>query len=489
MATTQQVAASEENDASSKVFTVNDIQTLIDNQLLHKSQLDQNLENNKLEQRLILVTDQNGDKIILIQSPTVGADSQPLRLNSSLGGESSLNSLSLTAATSSATMVQASAVANIVDTSAIADKQLALYDSESDTEFLLSNPAISNLNEDEENEKDEEISRIQLQHKHRQQSLMLQLERLREKHRQTRTENEEDAEAEQPSDDSFWEFNIDEINEYEQQKSNHKPNRQHVKKKSVPLEKFYCEAKWYPSFCNNLEKAHNYVRRRSENVEQLSKYFPNASYAFESRCAELKKHLKKLELNLERFQNVLGKDLNFVENKLKNFFQDYHLEQFSAVIEDEDRKDLEESLDNQFFSNIVNSNSNQPTASPSKASFASSSQLNHHHNCSSVASTSNSHRNSLRNSSFIPSKIELITPMSISITPAEQQHDEIDPVPEIRDVRCDASLEEMGNWYSNNVNLSKPSSYASNVSIKTKKANVRRTKEAQLKPAKQQKRS
>lgn len=481
MATTQPVTESEENDES-KVFTVDDIQTLMNNQLLHKSQLDQNLENNKLEQQHLILLTQNGDKIILIQNPTVAADSQPIRLNSSLGGESSLNSLGL-AATSSAMVVEASA--NNVDA---ADKHLTMYDSESDTEFLLSNPISASLNEDEEAEKDEEISRIQLQHKHRQQSLMLQLERLREKHRQNhRAENEEEADGDQPSDDSFWEFNIDEINEYEQQKSNHKSNKPHVKKKSVPLEKFYCEAKWYPSFCNNLEKAHNYVRRRSENIEQLSKYFPSSSSEFESRCSELKKHLKKLELNLERFQNVLGKDLNFVESKLKNFFQDYHLEQFSAGIEDEDRKDLEESLDNQFFNKLVNSNSHQSTGSPRKSSFASPSQLNHlHHNCSASA---NSHRNSFRNSSFIPSKIELITPMSISITPTEQQHDEIDPVPEIRDVRCDASLEEMGNWYSNNVNLSKPPSFASNVSIKTKKANVRRTKEAQLKPAKQPKRS
>ena len=85
--------------------------------------------------------------------------------------------------------------------------------------------------------------------------------------------------------------------------------------------------------------------------------------------------------------------------------------------------------------------------------------------------------------------MELITPMSISIsvTPAEQ-HDEIDPVPEIRDVRCDASLEEMDDWYSNNVNLNK-APFASNVSIKAKKANVRRTKDEHSKPSKQPKRS
>lgn len=481
----------ESEEESSKVFTVSDIQTLMDNQL-HKSQLDQNLENKLEQQHLILVT-QNGDKIILIQNPSVTADSnQPLQLNStSLGGD---NVLSLNAASSSSTAV-VEANASSVDRLAITDKphHLNSYDSESDTEFLLSNPAISN--DDEENEKDEEISRIQLHHKHRQQSLMLQLERLREKHKQnSRPENAEEPEGEQPGDDGFWDFNIDEINEYEQQKSNHKSNKPHVKKKSVPLEKFYCEAKWYPSFCNNLEKAHNYVRRRSENIEQLSKYFPIASFAFENRCAELKKHLKKLELNLERFQNVLGKDLNFVESKLKNFFHDYHLESFSAVIEDEDRKDLEESPDGQnaFFNHLVNTNylNGQPTASSSK-SFASSSQLNHHPNCS-AAAAGQSYRSGCKNSSFISSKIEpleLITPMSISIsiTPAEQ-HDEIDPVPEIRDVRCDASLEEMGDWYSNNVNLNKPP-YASNVSIKAKKANIRRTKDDHSKPAKQPKRS
>lgn len=470
MATSHPIVDNEEE--SNKVVTMNDIQTL-----LNKSQLDQNV--------LLVKCVPAGENFLLIHNSSVAtADSQAQLNSSNLTVDNSLSAIS-----GSTTVIEASAVGNNVNRSTIANKHL--YDFEEDTEFLLSNPSDSNLNDDEENEKDDEISRIQLHHKHRQQSLMLQLERLREKHKQSRPDNDEDAKTEQPSDDSFWDFNIDEINEYEQQKSNHKSNKPHIKKKSVPLEKFYCEAKWYPSFCNNLEKAHNYVKRRTENIEQLSKYFPIASYAFESRCAELKKHLKKLELNLERFQNVLGKDLNFVENKLKNFFQDYHLEQFSAVIEDEDQKDLEEPLDNQLFKHhIVNNslNNGQPAASPIKSSFApsfaSSSQLNHH-NCSSSASNSRSSKSL----SFKSSKMELITPMSISITPAEQQHDEIDPVPEIRDVRCDASLEELGgDWYSNNVNLSKPP-YASNVSIKAKKTNIRRTKEEPFKQVKHQKRS
>lgn len=446
---------------SNKVFTVNDIQTLMNNQSLHKSQLDQNLDQtNKLDQQqyLILVK-QNGDKIILIQNPSV-ADNQ-LQINSTSSSNLNVDPIE--------------EINHTIDTViSNQDKELSLNSSQAETdEFLLSN----NQENLDDNEIDPELSRIQLQHKQRQKSLMLQLERLKEKHRQK--EFADNNEEEKSTEDDTWEFNIDETNEYEKQRSNHK-TKQYAKKKSIPIEKFCCEAKWFPSFCNDLEKAHNYVKRRSENVEQLSKYFPIASYAFESRCAELKKHLKKLELNLERFQNVLGKDLHFVENKLKNFFQDYHLEQFSAVIEDEDEKDLKQSLDNHLMFNNSYGSSNLSN---------NRSMISNNQNKSQHLLNSNSHKNNSKNSSVFASssKLELITPMSISITPTEQQQDEIDPVLEIRDVRCDASLEELGKYYSNNVNLKK--STTTPVSIRTKRVNRKSKDESDFRNKHQKKSS
>ena len=295
-----------------KVFTVNDIQTLMNNQL-HKSQLDrQNLEKNKLEQQqhLILVT-QNGDKIILIQNPSV-TDNQAAAASVQLANNNTNHHHQLN---------------NTIDTSSndkqLIDKELDNQEelnnsSTNDDDFLIQQQTMHHqqqqqqINEDinlikerdELKEKEDNFNRIQMQHKQRQQSLMLQLERLKEKHRHARLDNEDEEEEDLQTtatttveDDNFWEFNVDETNEYEKQRSNHKSlassTKQYAKKKSIPIEKFYCEAKWWPLFCNNLEKAHNYVRRRSENIEQLSKYFPTASYAFESKCTELKKAPKK----------------------------------------------------------------------------------------------------------------------------------------------------------------------------------------------------
>lgn len=434
-----------END---KAFTVNDIQALMDNQLLHKSQLDQNLENNKLEQQqhLILVT-QNGDKIILIQNPTVN-DNQ-LHIQNNLNATNSNDHLP-------------SHTNRIIEPVLSNDNQENNFNSNLNSTInsnkLINHPeSDSNLNnqtsnehvvegkeDDDESRPVEEVNRIQMQHKIRQQSLMLHFERLKEKfklnNRQEVDDSEQQASSSLNEDDHFWEFSADEPNKYEMQRSNYKP-KTNVKRKSVPIEQFYCEAKWYPSFCNNLEKAHNHLKRRSENIDQLSKYFPTASYTFDSRCTELRNLLNKLELNLERFQNVMGRDLHFIEEKLKTFFQDYHLEQFESEIEEQDRKDLEQNSDihNNYYHNSIN------------------------HNNQSSLGLKNKMVQSL-------SKMELITPSSISITPTDREIDEIDPVPEIRDIQNDISLEEMGSkWYSNNINLNK-SFQPVFINIRTKKS-------------------
>ena len=465
---TDDQSAEENDDGGSKVFTVNDIQTLMDNQLLHKSQLDQNLENNKLEQQHLILVTQNGDKIILIQNPSV-ADNQSVQLNTAPAIQPPTTTVRRPEENTNVT--------NLNRTESINDKQLVPLS----TASVDNEPMADNETNDEAEDKVEELTRIQLQHRTRQQSLMLQLERLKEKHNKNSRTDDDEPNASTTEEDNFWEF--DETNEYEKQKSSHKSSKQNAKKKSIPIEKFYCEAKWYISTCNNLEKAHNYVRRRSENVEQLSKYFPTASYAFESRCAELRKHLKKLELNLERFQNVLGKDLHFVENKLKNFFQDYHLEQFQAEIEEEDMKDLDPccSENHHLYSNHLGSNC---------SSFTNQCDTHLHQPVISNCKNSTNSFSKL----FTSSKMELITPSSISITPTNEYSDEIEPVPEIRDVNCDVSLEEMGKWYySNNSTLNKSYPPSVSINIKTKKTYNRkssnRDNDTDSKATKHQKRS
>ncbi|XP_053214792.1 uncharacterized protein LOC128398011 [Panonychus citri] len=98
---------------------------------------------------------------------------------------------------------------------------------------------------------------------------------------------------------------------------------------------------WLSPLLTNLDRAHRYVKSRAQKTEQWSKLFPSASQSFESRCSELRQDLLRLELNIDRFKNILTKQLDSTEMKMKSFVADFHLESFTQGISDEDEETRE----------------------------------------------------------------------------------------------------------------------------------------------------
>lgn len=337
-------------------------------------------------QHLILVT-QNGDKIILIQNSNGTLDEE---------GNSQVDASNLVGA--------------ICEDETRGLENTASYQ-----------PSVD-MDEQEE-------LQVQMQHKVRQQMFLMQLEKLREKHKE-RNLNENNtvtSDEQQFSDSNSW-YDLDFVKndspggKSSNRKGEGRRNRTGLNEKNV------INAKWVSHFDNCLEKAFSFVKRRRERLEELGKFFPSASSSFDSRRQRLRDQYLKMELNIERLQNTLIKDLNYFEVDLKTFVSDFHLESLASQIEEDDEKE------DQDLSNTI---SNLPSGYQSYLGG--------------VKTTHLPLDSSLNN-------IKLITPSDITITStvdserepsylskqsvsSDFTHD-LDPVPEIRDVNYDEPFSE-----------------------------------------------
>lgn len=477
--------AGEEDDESgseavdSKVFTVNDIQTLLHNQLMTKNTHDDSMlttadgkvdsqhQQHAQQQHLILVT-QNGDRIILIQNPNASHSmEETVSVTESEPTNSAANELTITEVKSKHTFERMTAIDNQLPSTSYN----RIGNNELDS-FLSANQSQS----DEALQEKSTSNRIQAQHRKRQALLMNHLTKLRDYHKDKIVNNEVVC-AIRPNkralqlcneEEPFWIGNDsnDEKSKVSEKSKSSRSNYQSTSKSNVRISfnKINNQIPWYPQLCGQLQRVFAYVRRRSDSVDQLSKYFPSASHSFQGRCQELRKDMRKIELNIERFQNVLGKELSQLTDKLKTFFEDYHLESIASEIEEEERNESERLQQNQI--------------SPTTASMCSTSHLSCNpafvpcgpsHELSAKLLKAYVNEQRAASDSYI-SKIELITPSSISITTTSHEPDDNDPVPEVRDIDCDAPLELLESFYT----LGQTNSSRNSTTVRNKRAYQRK---------------
>jgi hypothetical protein len=454
---------SEGDNLDSKVFTVNDIQTLLQNQLLTKSGLDEaplGPDGKPVEQQHLILVTQNGDRIILIQNSAVNVSEE----QSPNGANETNHPNELTI-----TEVKANKHRNQTDSLEQLENHLsaAINHRSNDSElgsFLGVEPP--ELTADEL-----AVNRVQSQHRQRQSLLLTHLNKLRDDHKDKIVNNEivsapkRVKRCQTPLDeDSFWigddcveKSSASESNRHSTRSSSHNFSKSTIR---ISCDKSNNSIPWYPQLCTQLQKVFAYVRRRSESVDQLSKYFPSASHSFQGRCQELRKDMRKIELNIERFQNMLGKELNHMSDKLKTFFEDYHLESIASEIDEEEKIESERLR-------AISGQSSSGAHLPFGPAFV---PCGPSHELSAKLLKAYVNEQRAASDSFI-SKIELITPSSISITATSSEPDDNDPVPEVRDIDCDAPLELLESFYT----LGQASSSRSNASNRLKRSSSRKT--------------
>ncbi|XP_015786786.1 uncharacterized protein LOC107364025 [Tetranychus urticae] len=206
-------------------------------------------------------------------------------------------------------------------------------------------------------QEEEDRMHIQMQHKIRQQMLLMHLDKLRAKDKKRKLAQpqpqqssnfggernnegliflEDDGSQPQNSSSDDQVLGSLDISEHWSQKHSSNPQ----------------VSKWLGSMLRSLDQAHHYVKSSGRKTEQWSKFFPSASHSFESRCADLRQDLLRLELNIERFQNIFTKQLDKAEMKMKSFIADFHLETFAHEMGEDDD---DEARDNREESSIESS--------------------------------------------------------------------------------------------------------------------------------------
>lgn len=464
---------SDEDELESKVFTVNDIQTLLQNQLMSKSSSDETaigVDGKPVEQQHLILVTQNGDRIILIQNSSVGGNDETSLPDVPPPVEES-NELTITEVKSKSSSSPDETVESIANHTSPSISNRCRTSETEVSSYLTSNESEVHLSEQRT------VNLVRSYHRQRRSLLLLHLNKLRDYHKDKIVNNEivcttkKNKPSQTPvDDDSFW-VGEDYLTEKVTHDLNRRTNRCSDVRKSSSIVRISCEnintaLPWYPQLCTQLQYVFGYVRRRSDSVDQLAKYFPSASHSFQGRCQELRKGMRKIELNIERFQNMLGKELTQMCDKLKTFFADYHLESIATEIEEEERKENER-LAATTTGLSTRSDSNLCLTSHSMPFSAAFVPCGPSHELSAKLLKAYVNEQRAASGSFI-SKIELITPSSISITATSSEPDDNDPVPEVRDIDCDAPLELLESFYT----LHQPSSSRTNT-IRSKRSYAR----------------
>lgn len=100
--------------------------------------------------------------------------------------------------------------------------------------------------------------------------------------------------------------------------------------------------KWHEPMLKNLQSAQMYIRRRECKIDEVAKFFPTPSSAFERRCVDLRHDFTKIDKMIDRFKSAMTKELDEANAKFRAFLTDYHL---GSVIDELDAEAANEQAD------------------------------------------------------------------------------------------------------------------------------------------------